>query len=131
MQRRTFLGSLTGLRRFVPYEAIPAHYGLGWHDPMSLETVCFPVPLNVLSRLAYKAWGCIRFPWRKWTGIELKIAEMAQAERSKLSDYYAKEFELRVKVEVDARMDAVEQRVAELCKAEHAQALLRGEKNVC
>jgi hypothetical protein len=73
----------------------PAWWGLVWHDYMRCQNVAAPIPLNVVIRAAYLAYGYLRNPFRwqpYWERREQDVANeavrRAEAERQALLAKY-------------------------------------------
>jgi hypothetical protein len=69
-------GPLPFSRRYEYGFEIPRGWGHAWHDYYRFQRVCAPVPINVLYRLAYLAWGHLVYPFRGATWWEKREMEL-------------------------------------------------------
>lgn len=52
------------VKRCKEMEIISPFYGVAWVDWLSRDTVCMPVPLNLIAALARGAWIYLRHGYR-------------------------------------------------------------------
>lgn len=64
------------IRRVWPEERASWGYGLVRHDFWQQAYIMAPIPLNLLLRLAYLAYGWMVYPFRRRTWWERKLLEM-------------------------------------------------------